>query len=134
MIQSLLFAINNLILQHVLSLIITGSPHYSLYTILGGIRNYQSFVKMPKKRRKLSKDHERSISLAQKEIELILAKIHDIYDDDIRGEYAISFAPIKFTLDQLISDYKDYGITDKSKEDYSKYLTLLSTFKSEYEI
>ena len=48
---------------------------------------------MPKKRRKLSKEHEKSISIALKEIELILAKINDINDDDIRGEYAISFAP-----------------------------------------
>ena len=53
---------------------------------------------MPRKRRKLSKEHEKSISIAQKEIELILAKINDINDDDIRTEYAISFAPLMSPL------------------------------------
>ena len=89
---------------------------------------------MPKKRRKLSKEYEKSISIAQKEIELILAKINDIYDDDIRGEYAISFAPIKLTLDKINSDYNDYGYSEESQKMYSDYLNLLSKFKEEYEI
>ncbi len=89
---------------------------------------------MPKKRRKLSKEHERNISLAHKEIELILAKINDIYDDDIRGEYAISFAPVKLTLDKIDLDYKEIGFTNDSEKFYSEYLSLLLKFKEEYEI
>ena len=89
---------------------------------------------MPKKRRKLSKDHERCISLGQKEIELILAKINDIYEDDIREEYAISFAPVKFIIDKMKSDYDEFGFTDQSPIFYEEYLRLLSNFKGEYEI
>ena len=89
---------------------------------------------MAKKRRKLSKDHEKSISIAQKEIELILAKINDINDDDIRGEYAISFAPIKLLLDKISSEYDDIGYNEDSEKNYSNYLFLLAKFKDEYEI
>ena len=56
---------------------------------------------MAKRRRKLSKEYEKLISISNKDIELILAKINDIYDDDIRGEYAIAFAPIKNTLSKI---------------------------------
>ncbi len=89
---------------------------------------------MPKKRRKLSKEYEKSISIAQKEIELILAKINDINDDDIRAEYAISFAPVKLTLDKIYSDYTDMGFKEDSELMYSSYLSLLAKFKEEYEI
>ncbi len=89
---------------------------------------------MPKKRRKLSKEHEKSISIALKEIELILAKINDINDDDIRGEYAISFAPVKLTLDKICVDYTNIGFHEDSVKMYSSYLSLLAKFKEEYEI
>ena len=89
---------------------------------------------MPKKRRKLSKEHEKSISFALKETELILAKINDIYDDDIRGEYAISFAPVKLTLDKIRLDYANIGFNEDSVKMYSTYLSLLAKFKEEYEI
>ena len=89
---------------------------------------------MPKKRRKLSKEHEKSISIALKEIELILAKINDINDDDIRGEYAISFAPVKLILDKIRLDYTNIGFNEDSVKMYASYLTLLDKFKEEYEI
>mgnify|MGYP001373540925 FL=1 len=89
---------------------------------------------MPKKRRKLSKEHEKSISIALKEIELILAKINDINDDDIRGEYAISFAPVKLTLDKIRLDYTNIGFNEDSVKMYASYLSLLNKFKQEYEI
>ncbi len=89
---------------------------------------------MPKKRRKLSKEHEKNISIALKEIELILAKINDISDDDIRGEYAISFAPVKLSLDKISMDYTNVGFNEDSVKMYSSYLSLLAKFKDEYEI
>ena len=89
---------------------------------------------MPKKRRKLSKEHEKCISIAQKEIELILAKINDINDDDIRGEYALSFAPVKLTLDKIRLDYTNIGFNDDSVQMYARYLSLLAKFKDEYEM
>ncbi len=89
---------------------------------------------MPKKRRKLSKEHEKNISVALKELELILAKINDINDDDIREEYAISFAPIKLSLDKIRLDYNNIGYNEDSVQMYSNYLSLLAKFKEEYEI
>ena len=39
---------------------------------------------MAKRRRKLSKDYEKEISKSTRDVELILAKINDINEDDIR--------------------------------------------------
>ena len=89
---------------------------------------------MAKRRRKLSKEFEKLISTSQKEIELILAKINDIYDDDIRGEYAFSFAPVKALIDNISSEYKDIGYTVNSDTKFSNYQLKLNTFKNEYEI
>ena len=87
---------------------------------------------MKKKRRKLSKDFEKKIASSLKEIELILAKINDIDDDDIRGEYAIAFAPIKSMINIISSEYKQYGFIDTSDQLYSKYSSALefSSFNS----
>ena len=42
---------------------------------------------MAKKRRKLNKDFERKIYSSKKNVELVLAKIYDIDDEDIQKEY-----------------------------------------------
>ena len=89
---------------------------------------------MAKKRRKLSKEYEKLISVAMKDIELITAKIHDIYDDDIRTEYAIAFAPIKGTLSKIKSIYTELGYTEDSDQMYNFYSSILDKFKEEYEI
>ena len=49
---------------------------------------------MPKKRRKLDKNFERIIYSAKKRIELILAKIYDINDEDIQKEYMSAFGEV----------------------------------------
>ena len=85
-------------------------------------------------RRKLSKDYEKKISSSLKELELILAKINDIDEDDIREEYSISFAPIKAIITKISSSYKEVGFTDESDQLFEEYLKLLNNFKSEYEI
>ncbi len=89
---------------------------------------------MAKKRRKLSKEFEKLMSISNKDIELITAKIHDIYDDDIRTEYAIAFAPIKNTLSKIKAIYTEIGFTDESDYMYQYYLDALQKFKEEYEI
>ena len=89
---------------------------------------------MKKKRRKLSKDFEKKIASSLKALELILAKINDIDDDDIRGEYAIAFAPIKSMISNISSEYKQYGFLDTSDSLYSNYSLALDKFKEEYEI
>ena len=89
---------------------------------------------MAKRRRKLSKEFEKLIAIANKDIELIIAKINDIYDDDIRGEYAIAFAPIKSTLSKIKAIYSEIGFTEDSDHMYSCYLDSINKFKNEYEI
>ena len=86
------------------------------------------------KRRKLSKDYEKLIAHSVKEIELILAKINDIEDDDIRIENTISFSPAKVIVAKMVSSYKEEGFTDNSDNLYSTYLEHLEAFKREYEI
>ena len=88
---------------------------------------------MPR-RRKLSKEYEQQILTSQKDVELILAKINDIDDDDIRVEYTVAFAPIKTRLDKIHSQYKQLGYTDQSDLMYNQYLESIEFFKKEYEI
>ena len=89
---------------------------------------------MAKRRRKLSKDHEKLISSAMKEIELLLAKINDIHDDDIREEYTFAFTTIKIVVDKMTREYKELGYTEDSDQLYSHYLKALKDFTNEYEI
>ncbi len=89
---------------------------------------------MPKKRRKLSKDYEKLISKASKEVELIIAKIRDIDDDDIREEYVLAFAKVKSRLDYLSSTYKSIGYNEDSETLMKLYDHSLSEFIQEYEI
>ena len=46
---------------------------------------------MAKKRRKLNKDFEKQIYSSKKNVELVLAKIYDINDEDIQKEYMSGF-------------------------------------------
>ena len=57
-------------------------------------------------RRKLSSDHEKQLIKSSQEVELILAKIYDINEDDIREEYIEAFALAKMLLDNLKKEYK----------------------------
>tara|TARA_Y100001968_G_scaffold12324_1_gene10232 strand:+ start:4658 stop:4927 length:270 start_codon:yes stop_codon:yes gene_type:complete len=89
---------------------------------------------MPKRRRKLSPELEKNISLAKKQVELITAIIHDIDEDDIQEEYKSAFLPVMsayMSLDQL---YKDSGFNDDTSNLYNLYLSNLDKFKSEYEL
>ena len=52
---------------------------------------------MPKKRRKLNKDFEKKIYTSKKNVELVLAKIYDIDDEDIQKEYMSAFNPVSYT-------------------------------------
>ncbi len=89
---------------------------------------------MAKRRRKLSKEYENSISIASKEVELLLAKIHDIYDDDIRLEYSTAFYSVKSKLDYIEQTYKSIGFNEDSDTLMLIYKKALENFTSEYEI
>ena len=89
---------------------------------------------MAKKRRKLSPELEKNISLAKKQIELITAIIHDIDEEEIQEEYKSAFLPVMssyMTLDQM---YKDVGFNEETNNLYENYLSTLDKFKNEYEI
>ena len=52
---------------------------------------------MSKKRRKLNKDFEKKIYSSKKNVELVLAKIYDIDDEDIQKEYMSAFNTVSYT-------------------------------------
>ena len=89
---------------------------------------------MPKKRRKLNKDFEKEIYTSKKNVELILAKIYDIDDEDIQKEYMSAFNEVVYTYDQLKNDYELIGFNDNSKNLIASYNKAFSLFEAEFEI
>ena len=89
---------------------------------------------MAKKRRKLNKDFEKKIYSSKKNVELVLAKIYDIDDEDIQKEYMASFNGVVNTYDQLKEDYEEKGFTDNSEELLTNYKNAFNLFESEFEI
>ena len=89
---------------------------------------------MPRKRRKLSKELEQSIAKATKTVELVTAKINDIYDDDIQMEYRTAFQPVKSTLLLLTALYTSDGLTEQTELLLPKFNELLHEFENEYEL
>ncbi len=89
---------------------------------------------MAKKRRKLNKDFEKIIYSSKKNVELVLAKIFDIDDEDIQKEYVTAFNEVVYLYDQLNEDYENDGFNDKSEELLKNYKVALNLFESEFEI
>ncbi len=89
---------------------------------------------MPKKRRKLNKDFEKKIYTSKKNVELVLAKIYDIDDEDIQKEYMSAFNDVVYSYDQLKNDYELTGFNDNSDKLISDYNKAFSLFESEFEI
>ena len=89
---------------------------------------------MPKKRRKLDKNYEKIIYTAKKRIELILAKIYDISDEDIQKEYMSAFGEVVSLFDNLNSDYDQVGFNENSELLNKNFQDGISKFESEYEI
>ena len=89
---------------------------------------------MAKKRRKLNKDFERKIYSSKKNVELVLAKINDIDDEDIQKEYMSAFNGVVNLYDQLNDDYEQTGFNDNSEEILINYKNALNLFESEFEI
>ena len=69
---------------------------------------------MPKKRRKLNKDFEKEIYTSKKNVELVLAKIYDIDDEDIQKEYMIAFRVVEELFVELKEDYEKLGFNNNS--------------------
>ena len=89
---------------------------------------------MAKKRRKLNKDFEKKIYSSKKNVELVLAKIYDIDDEDIQKEYVTAFNEVVYLYDQLNEDYEKMGFNDKSEDFLKNYKIALNLFESEFEI
>ena len=89
---------------------------------------------MTKKRRKLNKDFEKKIYSSKKNVELVLAKIYDIDDEDIQKEYMGAFNGVVFLYEQLKEDYEKKGFNDNSDELLKNYKNAFNIFESEFEI
>ena len=89
---------------------------------------------MAKKRRKLNKDFEKKIYSSKKNVELVLAKIYDIDDEDIQKEYITAFNAVVYLYDQLKEDYEKQGFNNNSEELFTNYKNAFSLFESEFEI
>ena len=89
---------------------------------------------MPKKRRKLNKDFEKKIYSTKKNVELVLAKIYDIDDEDIQKEYMNAFNEVVNIYDQLKNDYELIGFNDNSENLIMEYDRAFTNFESEFEI
>ena len=89
---------------------------------------------MPKKRRKLNKDFEKKIYTSKKNVELVLAKIYDIDDEDIQKEYMSAFNDVVYSYEQLKNDYELTGFNDNSDKLIADYKKAFSLFESEFEI
>ena len=89
---------------------------------------------MAKKRRKLNKDFEKKIYSSKKSVELILAKIYDIDDEDIQKEYISAFNSVVYLYDSLKEDYEQKGFNDNSEAFLSNYKNAFNLFESEFEI
>ena len=89
---------------------------------------------MQKKRRKLNKDFEKKIYSSKKNVELVLAKIYDIDDEDIQKEYMNAFNGVVFLYDEVKIDYERQGFNDNSEDLLSNYENAFKLFESEFEI
>ena len=89
---------------------------------------------MSKKRRKLNKDFEKKIYSSRKDVELVLAKIYDINDEDIQKEYMAAFNKVVYLYDELKEDYDQKGFNDNSEGLLKKYKNAFNLFESEFEI
>ena len=89
---------------------------------------------MPKKRRKLNKDFEKKIYSSKKNVELVLAKIYDIDDEDIQKEYVSAFNKVVNLYDELKVNYEQQGFSDTSDDLLRNYKNAFDLFESEFEI
>ena len=89
---------------------------------------------MAKKRRKLNKDFEKKIYSSKKNVELVMAKIYDIDDEDIQKEYMSAFKIVVYLYDELNNDYEQLGFNENSEGLLKKYIKAYNLFEKEFEI
>ena len=89
---------------------------------------------MAKKRRKLNKEFEKKIYSSKKNVELVLAKIYDIDDEDIQKEYISAFNEVVYLYDELKKNYEQIGYDLNSEDLLLNYKNAFKLFESEFEI
>ena len=89
---------------------------------------------MAKKRRRLNKVFEKKIYSSKKNVELVLAKIYDIDDEDIQKEYMNAFNLVVYLYNELKEDYEKVGFNDNSEALLKNYEKSFNIFESEFEI
>ena len=89
---------------------------------------------MAKKRRRLNKDFERKIYSSRKNVELVLAKIYDIDDEDIQKDYMTGFNVVVNLYEELKENYEQVGFNDDSERLLTNYINAFNLFESEFEI
>jgi len=89
---------------------------------------------MPKKRRKLSKEMESEMAAAKRKIELNMALIHDIRDEDIQGEYLEAFGQIRSAVVNLVAKYTTDGFCEETEGLLALYKGLIVEFEEEFEL
>jgi len=70
----------------------------------------------------------------KKNVELVLAKIYDIDDEDIQKEYMSAFNKVVYLYEELKEDYERQGFSDNSEEILTSYKNAFNLFESEFEI
>ena len=89
---------------------------------------------MPKKRRKLNKEMKAEMAAAKRKIELNMALIHDIRDEDIQGEYLEAFAQIRSAVVNLVAKYTTDGFCEETEGLLALYKGLIVQFEEEFEL
>ena len=89
---------------------------------------------MPRKRRKLSKEMEAEMAAAKRKIELNMALIHDIRDEDIQGEYLEAFGQIRSAVVNLVAKYTTDGFCEETEGLLALYKGLIVEFEEEFEL
>ena len=70
----------------------------------------------------------------KKNVELVLAKIYDIDEEDIQKEYMSAFNKVVSLYDELKEDYDRQGFSDNSEDLLTSYKNAFNLFESEFEI
>ena len=89
---------------------------------------------MPRKRRKLSKEMEAEIAAAQRKVELVMAMINDIAEEETQGEYLAGFGQISAAVAHLAESYSLNGFCEETEGTLALYRGLLERFEEEYEL
>ena len=82
----------------------------------------------------MNKDFEKQIYSSKKNVELVLAKIYDIDDEEIQKEYMSAFNRVVCLYDCLKEDYEKKGFNDDSEDFLTNYKNEFNLFQSEFEI